>query len=524
VINLKKEKISIIIIFFSIGLALATFSFIPFTGGDNFAYFHLSRALVQGKGYTELWNPNLSLHTKYPPLFPILLLPAAFFNSYLLAKVIVFLCYVFSLFFSYRLFQELNSPKSGDATLIGLLFLALSPVILEYSSWVLSEVPYILVSVLSLYFWSKKKYNTSLFFAILAFLTRTAGITLLITVVVFYFLKFREDKKKIIFPLIAFLSVPFWMIYTSLFKDPSHKSYFQQLIYRNPYNPALGNINALDLIIRVIRNIWAMPSKVFPQIFWGELKNLPFCLSIGIIIFGLAFLGVFGNKIFPIKTQKKAGKNTSIFATTNLMNVYSLLYLLTIWTWPIVWSADKRFYLPILPLVAFWVGKGSILALKKLPENIKTRPLYFVIPGILVVHCIFISLASSGKIWKDNSTWINHGIPPKETTYFQFYINIGKWASGEKVPDNSVFIARKTRAFYHFTKFPASKVPRTQKPQEFKDILERYKVNYIAVFAFFNSKSILLNGMKALENEYEFTTVYLEPDRTGAVFKCKKKL
>jgi hypothetical protein len=267
-----------------------------------------------------------------------------------------------------------------------------------------------------------------------------------------------------------------------------------------------------------------MPSKVFLQMFWGEPKNFLFCLSIGIIISGLALLGVFGNKIFPTKKQKNVSKNTSKFSATNLMNIYSLLYLLTVWAWPIVWSADKRFYLPILPLIAFWLGKGVIIALKKLPLNIKTKPLSFVIPAILAVHCIFISLASSGKIWKNNSAWIKHRIPPKETPYFQFYINIGKWASGKKVPNNSVFIARKPRAFYHFTKFPAIRAPRTQNPQYLKNILEEYKINYITVYAFFSSRFILLNGIKALENEYEFTTVYLEPDKTGAVFQVQEKI
>jgi len=524
VVNLKKEKVPIIIIFFSIILALVTFSFIPFLGGDNFAYFYLSRALIQGKGYIELWNPNLSLHTEYPPLFPILLLPAAFFNFYLLAKVIVFLCYIFSLFFSYRLFQELNGPKSKDATLIGLLFLAFSPALIEYSSWALSEIPYILVSVLSLYFWSKKKHNTSLFFAVLAFFTRIAGITLLITISVFYFFEFREGKKKIVFPLIAFSFVSFWMIYAHLFKDPYHESYLHQLLLKNRFNPASGNINALDLLIRIVKNIWAMPSKVFPQIFWGELKNFPFCLSIGVIITGSVFLGIFGNKIFPIKTQKKAGKDTSMFVTTNLMNVYLLLYLLTVWAWPLIWSADKRFYLPILPLVAFWGGKGVTVALKKLPENVKKKPLSFVIPGILAVHCIFTSLLNSGEIWRDNSTWINHGIPPKEYRHFQFYINVEKWASSEKIPSNAVFIARKARSFYHFTNFHATRVPIIGDLQGFKDVLEKYKINYITVCVFFDSADMLFTVIKALENEYEFTPVYVEPDKSGVVFECKKKL
>ncbi len=523
-LKLKKEFLPIIIISLSICIALCAFSLIPFTGGDNFAYFSISRAIAQGKGYTELWNPNLSLHTQYPPIFPILLLPAAFFNSYSLAKIIVFLCYVFSLFFSYRLFKELDASKSNDTTLLALLFFAFTPVLLEYSSWVLSEVPYILVSILSIYFWSKNRYNLSLFFAILTFLTRTAGITLLITVSFFYLLKFKEEKKKIIMPLLSLSSVLLWLTYTHIFKDSSQQSYLQQLLFKNPYNPALGNINILDLLTRVFQNIWAIPLKVLNQIFWGEVKGTIFPLLIGILFLGLIIIGICGNTIFPEKTKKDIKKKSTKFSTINLIKIYLLLYLLTVWTWPIVWSADKRFYLPILPLIAFWLGKGVTEIVKKLPENSAKKFLIFIIPGILAIHCIFISLTGSAKIWEDNKKWLKHRILPKETFYLQSYINVAKWISNEKISENSVFIARKPQAFYHYTGFPAARVPRTQYPQDLKNIIETNKINYITVSAFFNSKFILLSGMDALKDEYEFTPVYIDADKTVAVFKCNTKL
>jgi hypothetical protein len=515
-LKIKKEKIPLILIISSVVFAAVSFSFIPFTGGDNFAYFYLARAIAQGKGYIELWDPALPLHTQYPPCFPILLLPAALFDSYLLAKITVFLCYVLSLFFSFRLYQELNGQKSEDSTLVALLLIAITPAILEYSSWVLSETPYILFSILSLYFWSRKRYKISLLFATITFLTRTAGITLLLTVSVFYFLKFKEDKKKIVLPSIALLSIILWIGYTQHFITPDKESYFQQLLAKNPYDPTSGNINALDLLIRAGKNIWAMPVKVFAQI-----KSTSLSLFIGLTLLGFLILGVFGNKISSKKTAKK--NDNSIFSTINLINVYLLLYLLTVWTWPYIWAADKRFYLPVLPLIAFWLGKGLTEAFKKLPKNIDNRFFNFIIPGILAIHCIFISLTSSTKKWNDNVKWIKYSIPSKEATYFESYINIKKWASNENIPDNSVFIARKRQAFYHFTKFQAARVPRTQNPQELKDIIENNKVNFITVTVFFNSRFILLNSMNLLKDEYEFIPVYMTPERTAAVFKYNKK-
>jgi len=176
-----KHKLALIIITLSVMLAVFNFSTIPFAGGDNFAYYHLSRAIAQGKGYIELWDANLPLHTQYPPMFPILLLPAAILNSYTLAKVIVFLFYFFVLLFSYKLFEELNG-KDETATIIALMLLAFAPVVIQYSSLVLSEIPYMMFSVLALYMCATKRFGLALAFAVATFLTRTVGITLLIAV------------------------------------------------------------------------------------------------------------------------------------------------------------------------------------------------------------------------------------------------------------------------------------------------------------------------------------------------------
>ena len=45
----------------------------PHTGGDNAGYLSLAQSLVSGEGYTELWDPGLSIHTKYPPVFSLIL-------------------------------------------------------------------------------------------------------------------------------------------------------------------------------------------------------------------------------------------------------------------------------------------------------------------------------------------------------------------------------------------------------------------------------------------------------------------
>ena len=173
----KNSFLFLIIIVLSVLLALLNFSTIPFSGGDNFSYFLLSKALAEGNGYVELWRVGVPLHTQYPPMFPILLLPASLFDSYVGAKVIVFLCYIIILWFAWKFYREIEDRETA---LLALGILAFSPVVIEYSSLVLSEIPFTMFSIIALYLYSKKKYGQALLFATLTFLTRTIGVTLLV--------------------------------------------------------------------------------------------------------------------------------------------------------------------------------------------------------------------------------------------------------------------------------------------------------------------------------------------------------
>jgi len=66
-------------------------------------------------------------------------------------------------------------------------------------------------------------------------------------------------------PLLFLLSIPAWFGYTY-----NHgSSYLNKLLYINPYNPGLGQVNLLGMIARTGESIWLMVVKVLPQIFFG---------------------------------------------------------------------------------------------------------------------------------------------------------------------------------------------------------------------------------------------------------------
>ena len=161
--------------------------------------------------------------------------------------------------------------------------------------------------------------------------------------------------------------------------------------------------------------------------------------------------------------------------------------------------------------------------LKLFPKNYRKDFLYFIIPGILAVHSIFLSLVYSPILWNNNIKWNKHKVYPYNTSYFNPYINLKKWATGKNIPDNSIFIATKRRVFYHLTGFCAVKDPRGTHLQDFENIVETYKVDYIIVPNKSRSKEVLYGAMKEIINEYDFVPVYVDPDKAICVIKCNKK-
>jgi len=173
-IEMKRNIIFLLVMVSLLGFML--FSFIPFDGGDNLQYFFLSRSIQQG-GYRSLWLPGTPFYAHYPPLFPLLL---AICPNYLCCKFLIFGMFLFTVFFAYQLFRELNLPKYA------ILLFALSPLLLQYSHWVLSEMPYLLFSILALLCFYRRKWELMFLFGVCAYFTRSIGISLMVGLTIGY--------------------------------------------------------------------------------------------------------------------------------------------------------------------------------------------------------------------------------------------------------------------------------------------------------------------------------------------------
>ncbi|MBI4521517.1 MAG: hypothetical protein HY701_11825, partial [Gemmatimonadetes bacterium] len=171
-------------------LALATYFPAPHTGGDNASYITLGYSLLHDGAYRELWEPAEPPHTKYPPVFPLILATAmaAGAQTWGALKLVVILFTTLGAAFTYLWVAE----RSGRLLALGVSTLFAASASLVYAShWILSEAPFVALTLCAL--WACERAERLGFptpwvllgaaATILAYFTRSAGLPLVVALV-----------------------------------------------------------------------------------------------------------------------------------------------------------------------------------------------------------------------------------------------------------------------------------------------------------------------------------------------------
>ncbi|MDE2723989.1 MAG: glycosyltransferase family 39 protein, partial [Gemmatimonadota bacterium] len=168
--------------------------------GDNAQFINLGRSLADGYGLSETIEGEPIPHTKYPFGFPLLLAIThiLFPDSLIALKSLVVLLYAISVPLTYLLIRRFASPPMALGT--SALCLA-SPLLLDYSHQVMSEIPFLLFSLIALLLIHRAHESNTLstlalaiIAIIAAYYIRSAGIILIGTGIIFFALhkKWKE--------------------------------------------------------------------------------------------------------------------------------------------------------------------------------------------------------------------------------------------------------------------------------------------------------------------------------------------
>lgn len=441
-------------------LALLVFEPTLFPGADAGHYMVLGEAIRSGAGFRDIQLPGSPLHAKFPPGYPAILAVAGWFGGLQLFKLLSLAFTSACVWLTYRIAEAFTDRKGA---IVAATLLAVSPVFLDFSHRVLSEAAFTLLVLATVVatLGDRKLGAVALAAAAAAFFTRTAGLAVLVGLVVWTLLS-RDRRGTAVALVVAVGCVVGWAVYQRL-AQPMQPGYLQQLVQENPYLPEAGTVGMADFPVRAARNMWRYASSELPGSFGFATTRSGTILS-------TALAGVVLSTACLIGWLKSAGER--IRPTHLILAVYVALILL----WPPVWT-DRRFLLPVLPLLLVFGVVGGQAVAAKLPR-----------PAGLGVIALLVGAVAGGSLHMEASlipsrvacqSAYRAGSPCDLPQYREFYA-MGRWAA-ENTPPGSVIVNRSPATFFLFSRRQGDLYPYSTDPEIVLRGLDEMGADYVLV-------------------------------------------
>ena len=427
--------------------------------GDNATYLMLGKALAGGQGYVNLNSIDQTKNNHFPPGYPAIIsaLINVFGDSYNIPKLFNGICFggvLVLLFYSGR---ELSGSLPG--VMLTIFSLLLNSHLLRFSTIIMSELPFLLLTLLAIFFFStsKKKvdflkdgqFYLSLFFIAGAFYVRSTGVALLIGFTL-YLVHKNYWQQALAYVVGFIILVTPWLIRGQILGG---NSYLHQLIMINPYRPSLGEIGAGDLVNRIMENASRYISVEIPSAAFSFIRvDYQSTAPLWQWFIGLTFIVITSYGIWHLRQYRW-------LIIYYVLSTFGILIL-----WPEVW-VGVRFLLPVLPflMLGFYMGIETFIS------NLHgAKTWHFWVPGILLFAFLMPLRNLHNQALKpyDNS-WIN---------YFEMaeFLN-------ENEQDQVVVACRKPVLFYLYANTFTTNYKYTTNQQELIKDLRDKKVKYVVL-------------------------------------------
>ena len=322
------------------------------TGGDSATYVLLAESLLTpGDGYSGSWEPGPpQAHTKYPPAYPAFLAPlvAIFGRNFVVLKLLSIVFTASSVFLFCRYARHRREPAPWF--LLALAF-AVSPGVIDYSRWMLSEAPFLLFTLLALWqldldrdeegmgrpFW------LALLAAAITFYVRSIGALLLAAGSLSYLARRRWRKFVVHGVAGAGMTIP-WLVRNRL-AEGAATPYLEEFLLSNVYNPEAGYLGFAGMVERFFENGWLYASRELPRALAGSDSTwagaLP-VVALAVVVSCLVLLGL------ARALRRRPGAPELYFV---LICVAIMLFQASV--------NDVRYLVPLIPLILIYAMDGA---------------------------------------------------------------------------------------------------------------------------------------------------------------------
>lgn len=454
-------------------------------GGDNAGYYILGQSIAEGHGYTNIHLFNQSAASHFPPGYPLIVaILMMVSSSFVWLKVANVAMFIGTLLLLRPMVRDIT--KSEEVAWVVLALVLFNAHLLRYSTIMMSEIPFLFVSVLTLSAlmqWQKSEAGSRNYWlllsavivaSVLSFHIRTAGIAL-IGGIIWYLVMQRQWRHAIIYGGgFGLLSLPWFLRGQSL----GGNAYVNQLFMVNPYRPDEGQMASMgNWVDRISNNFSRYLGKELPNGMFPQLEVTYLDESSGWIVIGLLILVTAGYGIWKMPKWRA------------LMLGYIGSSFIIFLLWPDVWYGI-RFVLPIVPFIAVASIYGVYAFMK---DRAKLSP---YVLGVLVLP----QLMALGPVRES----AQKAHPNQFLEYFQMAEAIGQQSA-----EDAIICTTKPALFFLHGQRAAIRTPKTQDPAAFMAKLDDVGVDYVVVDA--------MGYSWALQSTQNALTAY--PNRFRAVSK-----
>jgi len=422
---------------------------------DCARYYLVGQSVAAGAGFTQIWDVMQQPDGLSSPLYPlfIALLSVTLSGSILFIKSIngLFLVGSVTVFFYFYRKMKFNY-LSAFVILLPLIF---NYWVLKHSSIMLTEIPFIFLSGMSLFLFSRSKDGTdlkdfnwwsALLFAVSAYYMRSIGIVLAAAIVMDGLLK-KRWKRAVVSALFFSAAFAPWIIRGVNLSGQTHIKIIRSI---NPLLHGGEKAGLIDFVERIGVNLinyisGYLPASVIPtfQQFYGSESIIGW-------IAGLSLTSGIVYGFIRLKSQK------------TIVGLYISLYLMILLIFPSVYTG-QRFLLPLLPLFypLIYISIRSLSEYIKLPS--KVSPGFMLLLGVINLFSLKPLEAESSK-----------PLLPQWNGYFE----TAKWAN-KNLPADAVIAVRVGEEFYLYSLRRTLSFPFIGNPDGFMAYLQYYNVTHL---------------------------------------------
>lgn len=445
----------IVILFCFAGLAAARLNQFYFFYPDSADYVLMARGLVNHLAYEQFDFPGSPPFTLRPPGMSLLLIPAGLIAPYeaILAKVTVILFGILLLVLFYAYLCKLDdlTGSSTDAeqptrrwpVLCMVLLLATNPYFLLFSTLIMSEVPFMALSLGILYLIASenegnRKRNLILLTGLFLFLPllRTVGIALTLALGT-WAITSRKRWRYLIPVTGSLVTLGLWMLRNrSLNSDLYSSLILNNLRSAGPVGTVVSMIN------RSLTHFQSLCETLIPNM-PGATPAYERYLLDGLVflpgplwLYSLVSLLVLAVSIYGMLQLRDRG---GLLCLLYLIFTFAIL---SVWPW-----MQPRFVLPLLPVILAFVPAGLRSLGSRLGNpNTGIRKTLVCLPVIPAMALLCVQAMTDARLVTTNVQLLRNGETFYQTQYpsshFSNFVAAGNWIREQTPPETRILTRR----------------------------------------------------------------------------------